>query len=137
MEKRITSTVYLGYRIEHSTVGVACGRGRRIRLPGSHGRSVLGRRLSLSMENKTPQDVSTTTETVRTPACKRIAKIVTDHETGVKSAYDELGTLMARYNPRADITYDHQGRAVSRGNSLIAMALDCGGRTAANSPPRG
>ena len=89
------------------------------------------------MKNQTPENGSTTTETVRSSAGKLVAKIVTNHETGMKSAYDELGTLKATYNPRADISYDHRERAVSRGNSLIAMALDCVGRTAANSPPRG
>jgi hypothetical protein len=77
------------------------------------------------------------TETVRTIAGNHVATIKTNTQTGVKSAYDELGTLKARYNPRENITYDPQGRAVCRGNNIIAMALDCVGRTAANSPPRG
>jgi len=89
------------------------------------------------MENKTPQDGSTTVERILTSAGQLVAKIVTDTETGVKVAYDRLGTLKARYDPRENITYDPQGRAVCRGNNLIAMALDFVDRTAANSPPRG
>ena len=84
------------------------------------------------MEN-TPSNV----QEIKTRDGKLITKIVTDSETGVMSAYDDLGTIRARYDPRENITYDPQGRAVCRGNNIIAMALDCVGRTAANSPPRG
>ena len=89
------------------------------------------------MENQTPENGSTTVERILTTAGQPIAQIVTDSETGVKSAYDQFGTLKARYDPGTNLTYDHQGRAVCRGNNIIAMAVDCVGRTAANSPPRG
>ena len=75
--------------------------------------------------------------TPRLTSGQPIAQIVTDSETGVKSAYDQLGTLKARYDPGTNLTYDPQGRAVCRGNNIIAMALDFVDRTAANSPPRG
>jgi hypothetical protein len=89
------------------------------------------------MENETSENGSTTVERILTTSREPVAKIVTSIESGVKAAYDRLGTLKARYNPRTDITYDPQGRAVCRGNNLIAMALDFVDRTAANSPPRG
>jgi hypothetical protein len=74
---------------------------------------------------------------LRTRDGKIIAKNVTNHETGVKSAYDRLGMLNTRYDCRGNITYDHRGRAVSKGNTIIAMAFDCVGKTAANSTPLG
>jgi hypothetical protein len=89
------------------------------------------------MNTKHGQNSQTKTETVLTTASKPVATLKTNMQTGVKSAYDRLGTLKARYNPRENITYDPQGRAVSRGNSLIAMALDCFGKTDADSTPPG
>ena len=87
--------------------------------------------------NKTPQNGSTKVERILTTSREPVATIKTNTQTGVKSAYDRLGTLKARYNSRENITYDPQGRAVCRGNNLIAMALDFVDRTAANTPPRG
>lgn len=84
------------------------------------------------MEN-TPSNV----EEFKAGDGKLIAQVVTDTETGVKSGYDRLGHLHARYNPGTDITYDHRGRAVSRGNSIIAVVFDGVGWTSANSSPPG
>jgi len=84
------------------------------------------------MEN-TPSNV----QEIKTRDGKLITKIVTDSETGVMSAYDDLGTIRARYDPRENITYDHLERAVSRGNSIIAIACNCFPMAAANSTPPG
>jgi len=83
------------------------------------------------------QNSQTKTETVRTIAGKHVATIKTNTQTGVKVAYDRLGTLKARYDPRENITYDHLERAVSRGNSIIAIACNCFPMAAANSTPPG
>jgi hypothetical protein len=62
---------------------------------------------------------------IRSRSGRVIAKIVTNHRTGVKTAYDLIGTLKATYNPRTNRTYDHEGVLVSKGDTMVAVVLNC------------
>jgi len=76
------------------------------------------------MENQRPQN-TLKTERILTPAGKPVATIRTNTESGVQTGYDNLGSYKGKFDPRRNLTLDHKGRQVSRGNSLPAVIVDC------------
>lgn len=73
----------------------------------------------------TTHDQNRPTETVTTMLGKIVVTIKTDPNTGVQRGYDNLGNYVGKYDPRTKLTFDRQGRPVSKGNGLTGVATNC------------
>lgn len=70
------------------------------------------------------QNGSTNPQVVQTMAGKRIVTIRSNPSSGVQRGYDNLGNYVGKYDPRKNVTYDKEGRPVSRGNGLVGVATN-------------
>lgn len=57
-------------------------------------------------------------------AGKTVVTIRPNPSSGVQQGYDNLGNYVGKYDPKKNVTYDKEGRPVSRGNGLAGVATN-------------
>jgi hypothetical protein len=57
-------------------------------------------------------------------AGKTVVNIRPNPSSGVQQGYDNLGNYVGKYDPKKNVTYDKEGRPVSRGNGLVGVATN-------------
>ena len=57
-------------------------------------------------------------------AGKTVVTVRPNPSSGVQQGYDNLGNYVGKYDPKKNVTYDKEGRPVSRGNGLVGVATN-------------